>query len=341
MAMRARYIRHTLTLLPLPTLHSGQDRAPASKVSRDPHWGSMPKSAMRILNGGKVQAEYNARKKTAAAAGQPWNNQNGQEYRLTAAQKGKSKARSEQQQNDQDPSAAGPDATASTSTSNSAPIDSSNLKIRPGEKLGDFNRRVEQVMASQVAASARSANRKLKKQRREARDQERARLAEEEEQRPASSKKRRSSNGDDEDDQQQSRNTHSEPSSKDLKRARNEYESRPAAPLDFAKADQRRRVNDVAQAPPRLTKAPRGETKQALARKAKLAAALSGSDDPDQAAKRVLAGGRGGTVTSGQMPEPVQGPGLKRQKDLQEERQRVIKMYRQKRQKDIDAKAAM
>lgn len=291
---------------------------------------------MRILNAGKVQAEYNARKKAAAAAGEPFNN--GHEYRLTAAQKGKAKANSEAQP---DPNAADA-AVTSNDASNSAAVDAANLKIRPGEKLGDFNRRVEQVMASQVAASARSANRKLKKQRREARDEERARAAEQEEQRATSSKRKKSAGdeNDDDDDDQQSR-THSEPSSKDLKRARNEYESRPAAPLDFAKADQRRRVNDVAQAPPRLTKAPRGETKQALARKAKLAAALSGSDDPDQAAKRVLAAGRGGTVTSGQMPEPVQRPGLKRQKDLEEERERVIKMYRKKRQQDLEAKAAL
>lgn len=272
---------------------------------------------MRALNAGKVQAEYNARKRAEAAAAR-----NGQdsEYRLTAEQKGKGKA--------SDVVGDADDAAAA----------STNLKIRPGEKLGDFNRRVEQAMASQVAASARSANRKLRKQRRETREKERAEKAEQEERESAMSKgkgKRRKDDGDDDDDR-----SFAEPSSKDLKRARQEYENRAPAPLDFAKADQRKRVNDVAQAPPRLTKAPRGESKEALARKARLAAALQGSDDPDGAARAVLASRRR-TVTQGQMPEPIaQRPpaGLKRQKDLADERERVIKMYRKKKQDKIAAR---
>lgn len=283
----------------------------------------MPKGAMRILNAGKVQAEYNARKRAAAAAAAAADATKGDsEYRLSAAQKGKGKARDEDAQQHQSSEVAA----------------ASDLKIRPGEKLGDFNRRVEQAMASQVAASARSANRKLRKQRRAEREKEKTEKEEREEREAAAAKsKKRRTAGDIEDDGDgDDPAERSEPTSKELKRARQEYENRPAAPLDFAKADQRRRINDVAQAPPRLTKAPRGESKEALARKAKLAAALSGSVDPDEAARMVLSGNTR-TVTKGQMPEPIAG--LKRQKDLEDERDRVIKMYRKKKQAKIDARS--
>ncbi|CAO1629186.1 unnamed protein product [Sympodiomycopsis kandeliae] len=290
----------------------GQDNAPSSKAKRDTYFGSMPKAAMRILNAGKVQEEYNARRREALANGQPWGPD---QHRLTAAQKGKGKASSSSEGN-QDESA---------SVNNPA-----NLKIRPGEKLGDFNRRVEQAMASHVAASARSANRKLRKQRREAREKDR--LAEERKAKEGESSARKSKNKSDDGP--------SEPTSKDLKRAREEYENRTpstSTPLDFAKADQRRHINDVAQEPPRLTKAPRGEGKEALARKAKLAAAMSGADDPEEAARKIL-NKSSRTVTKGQMPEPIQsgGVGLKRRKDLEDERERVIKMYRKKKQAKLE-----
>lgn len=72
----------------------------------------MPKGAMRILNAGKVQAEYNKRKRQPAEDTGP-----AQRGGPTAAQKGKGKAKAEAK-NDSN----------------------AELKIRPGEKLGDFNR---------------------------------------------------------------------------------------------------------------------------------------------------------------------------------------------------------
>lgn len=231
--------------------------------------------------------------------------------------------------------------------------DQQELKIRPGEKLGDYNRRIEQSMASQVAATARSVSRREKKRKRA----ELARAEADEEQRTdeATRKDKAGRAAQYEDD---------EPSSKELKRAREEMTGRRSdsqearngtagasskeIPLDFAKASQIRRVRDVVDAPPQFSKLPRGQGKEAQARKASVAAALSGQD-PTAAGKAALGANKRSTVTAGQMPMPVASKqkgrtedaqsqsagGLKRQKDLEEERNRVIKLYRQRKEQQM------
>ncbi|CAO1625801.1 unnamed protein product [Parajaminaea phylloscopi] len=202
----------------------------------------------------------------------------------------------------------------------------SDLKIRPGEKLGDFNRRVEQAMASDVAATARSEARKQKKRKRA----------------EAAATDDVEGNGEDDEDAERQRKAKAdkaaalkdaEPSAQDLKRAREEMTGQNSRSLDFAKASQVRRVNDVADAPPVFTKLPRGESKEAKARKASIAAALAGQD-PKVAARKTMSS-RERTVTAGQMPVPVASRnkgGLRKEKELEEERARAIKLYRQRKE---------
>lgn len=247
---------------------------------------------MRIINAGKVQAAYMAKRRMAK----------GQEESNEAS--GKSSA--------------------------------SNLKIRPGEKLGDFYRRVEQAMASDIAATARSDARKVKKRKRAAAtaasacgggDDDQIKVGGE----GAECKRKERAN-------RAAALKQAETSARNLKKttektsaassSRNKGE---APPLDFAKAPQIRSVNDVADAPPTFTKLPRGKSKEAKARKTSMAAALAGKD-PKATARKTMSS-REKTVTAGQMPEPVAAKGcLRREKELREERDRAIKLYRQRKE---------
>lgn len=266
----------------------------------------MPKGAMRILDAARVQAEYRARKRKKQEAQQK-------------RQRGEAV--------DDEENEAGPSMSKAAA--------SSKLKIRPGEKLGDYNRRVEQAMASQVASTARSEARKRKKQKRAERAAAAAGGSDDEDDEDA--QWRRHAKGKDEAE----RRAKAEPSKEDLKRARQDMSG--GKEVDFAKASQVRRINDVAQAPPSFTKLPRGQGAEAIRRKEVLAAALRGEEAPQPRASSKK-------VTKGQMPEPVAPRnkkaksstqeagagkaaatgGLRREKELEEERQRAIKLYRER-----------
>lgn len=108
----------------------------------------------------------------------------------------------------------------------------------------------------------------------------------------------------------------SEPSAADLKREREGLQARARGGAEeWAKASQRRSVNDVAQAPPTFTKLPRGASAEALARKAAARAALLG-EDPEEAARETKKR-KDANVSAAQ------------RQALQEERERVVKKYRQ------------
>lgn len=282
----------------------------------------LPKNAMRILNAGKVQAEYNARRK-AIKEGTYVPSSDDPSSSSSVKGKGKAKAR----------------------PAKAVPSPADDLRIRPGEKLGGFNRRVEQTMAGVVAATARTEARREKKRKRS--ELERKKGGDEDDEEAEGSGTSRQARA-----QKAKEIEESQPSSKDLKRAREELQGQgrgrdgSSAPLDFAKASQVRRVSDVAQAPPRFTKLPRGESIEARARKAQVSAAIQGQD-PDEAARLIRAGKGERTVTKGQMPEPIKKQatvpvgGLRREKELKEERERMIRMYRLKKsaregQKDFD-----
>lgn len=123
-----------------------------------------------------------------------------------------------------------------------------------------------------------------------------------------------------------SKATPQEPDSKTLKRQREALEKGKGTQVDWEKASTRKRVNDVVDAPPTLTTAPRGETKSAKERKARLMAALSGKEAETTAS----------AATGARLPDPVQRGGLRREAMLQEERQRVVQAYRQNKQANLN-----
>ncbi|CBQ67840.1 conserved hypothetical protein [Sporisorium reilianum SRZ2] len=297
----------------------GQDLAPGAD---DGFFSEMPKGAMRILQGGKVQEAYRAKLQAKKKAEQD---------ALTKA-KGKAKAS---------------DASASDTTA-------SQLTIRPGEKLRDFNARVEQAMASDVRASFRSATRSQinarKRERRKLRaagidpDADPEDAEKQESDRKAKADKAAALQA-------------SEPSSADLKRQRQAIQQTGEI-KDFAKATQVKKINDVAQAPPTLTRAPRGESVQAKTRKARLMAKITGNDE-DEAERKVkqaevarhkgrvpeklaaAAGSPAGKKRKSAMDaEAASEPSMARQRVLEEEREKAIKAYRQIKEKKIQANEA-
>ncbi|UZJ51141.1 hypothetical protein CBS101457_000461 [Exobasidium rhododendri] len=184
------------------------------------------------------------------------------------------------------------------------------LQIREGEKMGDFNRRVESTMAKDINKSIRATNETSKKRKRKG-GAENEDHPSEEASTFASAKKNA---------------VPRESNSKDLKRAREAIENGKGKEIEFKQADSRKRLNDVVQAPPNLTKAPRGESKSALERKASLKAALSGRDAETSTSK------------SARLPEPVLKGGLKREAMLREERERAVQAYRSKKQAQLSSR---
>jgi hypothetical protein len=113
-------------------------------------------------------------------------------------------------------------------------------------------------------------------------------------------------------------------SSKDLKREREAILSGKGRQVEFQKAASRKRLNDIVQAPPTITKAPRGESRSALEDKAKLKALLTGQEVATKSHKL------------SRLPEPVPKGGLKREAMLREERERVVQAYRRNKQAQLD-----
>ncbi|KAJ1586688.1 hypothetical protein NDA11_004227 [Ustilago hordei] len=289
----------------------GKDLAPSSD---DGFFSEMPKGAMRILQGGKMQEAYRAKLQAKKKV---------EQHALTKA-KGKAKA-SEQE--------------AATE-----------LTIRPGEKMRDFNARVEQAMASDIHASFRSASRSaINARKRERRKLRKAGIdpdadPEDAEQEPSARKAKAD---------KAAALEASQPSKLDLKRQRQAIQQTGEI-KNFAKASQVKKVNDVVQAPPTLTHAPRGESVQAKTRKAKLIAKITGNDE-DEAERKVkqaeMARHKGrvpeklATATASPAnskkrklaagADPVLEPSMARQRILEEERQKAIKAYRQIKEKKI------
>ncbi|CEH18181.1 hypothetical protein CBOM_04597 [Ceraceosorus bombacis] len=302
----------------LASRQGASDKAPDAKVMRG-HLSDVPKSAMRILQAGKVREDFRSKMHLPG-------------MRRSAEDLGpKAKREAMKQQKAE----GGEYGKASASTSN--------LTLREGEKLGDFNRRVEMAMAPRLPSKSSRKRKKLAAERQAAIDAggdpaahvckdpsrclvhqqlaHKARLAGEENEDGQSKKEKRFANR--------------EPGKADLARARASLEKASAGKggalarsnnvsdeeeLDFAPRPQGRRLNDVAQAPPTLTRAPRGQGEAAKARKRKLAEAL-GASVPEVDAKNV------------RLPDPVvgksrSGVNVRREEELEKERERAIKEYR-------------
>ncbi|SNX81754.1 uncharacterized protein MEPE_00459 [Melanopsichium pennsylvanicum] len=293
----------------------GQDLAPSAD---DGFFSEIPKGAMRILQGAKVQQAY--REKLQAK----------KKVEQDALTKAKRKAQL---------------SNPGGSPNHSA----SELTIRPGEKLRDFNARVEQAMAADVRSSFKSATRSLTNARKRERRKLRAAgihphadphdLEQQESERKAKADKAAALEA-------------SQLSKADLKRQRHAIQQTGDI-KDFAKATQVKKINDVAQAPPTLTRAPRGESVQAKTRKARLIAKITGNNEQEAENKvkqaelarhrgRVPeklssspAGGKKRKLASGGEPVAAQ-PSMARQRLLEEERDKVIKAYRQIKEKKIE-----
>lgn len=95
--------------------------------------------------------------------------------------------------------------------------------------------------------------------------------------------------------------------------------------LDWQQPVQRRSVRDVVDAPPTLTRAPRGHGKEALQRKAHLQALLTGTTAESAPQKARL-------------PDPVATGGLRRKAVLGDERERAVKAYRKAKEEKIQAR---
>jgi len=148
--------------------------------------------------------------------------------------------------------------------------------------------------------------------------------------RDSTKKRKRKAGGEEEDDRgapseasKSSKVAVKELDGKALKREREILEKKAAGPVDFQKAETRKRVNDIVLAPPVLTRAPRGESKQAKERKANLQSLMTGKDIS------------AATVQPARLPNPVQKGGLKREAMLQQERDRVVQAYRDKKQASL------
>jgi len=209
----------------------GHDLPPAAAQVKDGSY-SMPKGAMRILMGAKMRSDFQERKKQMQGQDA---NRIGDVAQPSRDVKGKGKA------------------TEHTATSK-AQTGKAELKLLPGETLGNFNRRVEKTMASSISATVRAANSTSKKKSKRKRADEDDRIAADEAQKERSAVKAAERKA-------------AEPSSKDLKRAR-EAITQPSASSsstsshhgeekDWAPVNQRRRLNDVADAPPRFTRLPK------------------------------------------------------------------------------------
>ncbi|KAJ9476752.1 hypothetical protein PHBOTO_000407 [Pseudozyma hubeiensis] len=297
----------------------GKDHAPGAN---DGFFSEMPKGAMRILQGAKVQEAHRAKLEARKKA---------QQQALTKSAKGKAKASDGSAPDTND------DAT-------------SDLTIRPGEKLRDFNARVEQAMASDVHATFRSASRsKINARKRERRMLRKAGIdpdadPEEAEQQESDRKAKAD---------KAAALQANEISSADLKRQRQNFQQTGEI-KDFAKASQVRKINDVAQAPPRLTRAPRGESVQAKTRKARLMAKITGNDEEEaernvKQAEKARQKGRVPEKLAAANSPPAAGkkrksadnaqiavePSMARQRVLEEEREKAIKAYRQVKEKKI------
>ena len=249
---------------------------------------------MRILQGAKIQEEYNKRKRAAKEA-------------------------------EMDPSSNKNKKSKTQSNSSTA----EQLKLRPGEKLSDFNRRVEQSMAHEISQAFRSESRASINARKRARRAARKAgldpdASEDDEASAEQERKRRADKA--------AAKEAAEPSKEDLKRQRQAIESGGEI-KDFAKASQVKKVTDVAQAPPKLTKAPRGESVQSKMRKAQLMAKITGNDE-EEASRNVLNAEK--ARFKGRMPVAAPPkPSMARQLILAEERERAIKAYRQQKEQKI------
>ncbi|KAE8258778.1 hypothetical protein A4X13_0g1452 [Tilletia indica] len=322
----------------------GQDLAPSGTGSKDGFFGGLPKGAMRVIMGAKAQADYQERRRAAAdpkrIGGGPSSAKSSPDV------KGKGKATSKK--------SAAPAAGESVSTKKDGA--KHELKLLPGETLGNFNRRVEKTLAADITASLRAAATTSEKRS----NKKRKASAIDEEEEDAGEAKAKSA-------EKAAARAALEPSSQDLKREREallqqQQRRKHSGPepggepiKDWAKVDQRRRLDDIATAPPRFTKVPKARGNPAVPAKAVSTAAsslrdsfeveapagaeLDSDDDREDGSRRKKSKGAGGVAravsrgrpekkasTSTSAGKPAMAP--VRERALAKEREDAIERYR-------------
>ncbi|KDN52074.1 hypothetical protein K437DRAFT_254628 [Tilletiaria anomala UBC 951] len=258
---------------------AGNDFAPSSgfDISKE----ALPKGKMNILNAGKIQAAYRERRKQseqgasqkkgeASSDPQPSN-------RLSASGKSKGKAAAVADEKE----------------------DPTRMRIREGERLRDFNARVEQAFASTISAAARSASKHAQNQKKRKRRKEGGDGGSDED-----------SNAGDTDGARQKRKENAQQAEAREKRERDELRAQRESirhdgeDREFATLSQRKSVRDVVMAPPTL-------------KAGKFSKASAGAS-ADRPGKRI------GADMKQEQSKRAQ------ERMLAEERERVIQTYRKK-----------
>ncbi|CAD6888080.1 unnamed protein product [Tilletia controversa] len=327
----------------------GHNNPPSGTSSKDGFFGGLPKGAMRVLMGAQARADYQERKRAAGDAKRIGGGKTGDSTGTGVAipspdVKGKGKAVKKAL------------ATAYDSNSSKKEGAKHELKLLPGETLGNFNRRVEKTLAADITATLRAAASTSEKK---------------------NNKKRKASALDEEEDAETAKEKSAEkaaaraalePTSQDLKKARealvqNQQRRKHSGPepgaepiKDWAKVDQRRRINDIAIAPPKFTKVPKARgnpdapskpafssaatsLRDAFEIEAPAGAALDSDDDRDDNPKRKKSKGGNlaravsrscGSKKSSSSSSSARPPAVApvREQALQKERQDAIERYR-------------
>lgn len=209
----------------------------------------MPRGAMRILNAGKVQADFRAQgRKTSEDTGE-------------ARPKPKPKAEEKKKRARDEPSTSA-QAEKKLKTKEGLP------KIAPNESLGEYNRRIEALLRPGVSGAIKKAAAAQGAQKKQAEDEKKARIA-------------------------KAQGKVVEEESKEEE----EEEFKPNKPVKaFAELPTRRRLNDIALAPPSLPKM------RMVEKTAKKGGMKGGGRDPLNAGQKRI---------------------------MEEERERVVLMYRE------------
>lgn len=253
---------------------------------------------MNILNAAKIRSEYHDRKRIDAQGG-----------------KGKGKAKGANGVDKAGDAKGKKKAMSGNADGDDAASNAQKLRIRPGERMGDFNARVEQAFAPIIGAAARHASRHSQN---------------------AKKRKRKDGTGDEDEDDlgdpeaREKRKANAmkaearEKREKDeLREQRHDMESKMGGEeRDFATVTQRKGLREVADAPPVLT-----------AGKFSKASAGSKADRPGQ---RLIFG----KAASGKDADATNAA-MANKRILEQERERVIGVYRQKKEAEQKAKLGL
>lgn len=222
------------------------------KGNQDIRFEDVPKGKLHILNGKKIRESYHDRRKREAE--QKARKRTALPYRLEARTDVSEEGPRKKSKRDGVNIFKGGD-----TDQNQKPlalnergeeefhegVDASKLKIRPGESLRDFNRRVEDAYKFEISRAVRQVARSGRGERRKARMQTLREQAQQEGSQDAATVAKRKANA-------QAAEAREKAEQKDLRAQRDGLRRGEQAERDFETAPLRKGVREVAQAPPAL-----------------------------------------------------------------------------------------